>query len=493
MQVSLHQHAGVAASACWCRCISMLVSLHQHAGVAASACRCRCISMQVSLHQHAGVAASACWCRCISMLVSLHQHADKEEMSFKKIPMSKRRPRHNIPLGHSTNFTRTKDEAQRPHRLGNCKLQRPEARHPHAAATNHSFKSSTFTTLAMMVIILMSLDSVIGQSSTKEGSLRPSCGGTLRWVPLLTKRPFTSLLNNAFCPSWMTRHLITKQTQTTHLTLPLKVPVALFCGLCTHPTSTDANLTITHEIGGVLQTVAQTSILTSTGEQKHTERKHECRVQFAVTGPITGSYGSLECSVHYGIRHYTETATYTAYDVPIETKREELDVPGNTAMLTCPAHPDKPTENNPLVHVWYYPLATGPRVAAPTTNPTVTFRLASQEELVVSCATYHLIRLSTVVVTTFRVRKSQTYKLQGDPILNTVDRSRAWDTKKSYGAYGNSEEIEDIEFSTASSAAINLPMVVVAIVSAVGAVLAVFFVIALVKCLRRNNNPRRYR
>ncbi|XP_018011798.1 uncharacterized protein LOC108669027 [Hyalella azteca] len=348
--------------------------------------------------------------------------------------------------------------------------------------------SSTMKFLVIMMVAATILETAKGQNGKSEGSVRPTCSGPLRWVPLITKKPFTTLMNSAYCPSWMTRHLMSKQSQTTHLALPLKVPVAFFCGFCTHPTSVETNLTLSHNIAGVQQDVAQASVKSSTGEEKHESRGHHCKVQFAVTGPITGSYGSLECTVNYGVRTLKETATYTAYDAEIVTTEEIIDVPGNTALLSCPPHPDEPTESNPLVHVWYYPLATGPRVAAPTTNPMVTFRLAFGKELVVSCATYHLLRVSSVVVKTYKVSMSESYQLQGDAIISVGDRRRGWDTEKSYGAYGDSVENEDARYSTVSAAGLDLSMVVVAIVSAVGAVLTVFAGIAVIRCMRRRND-----
>lgn len=133
-----------------------------------------------------------------------------------------------------------------------------------------STKASTSTALLTAVVpALLVLCSVLS-SATAQGEgvaaaaatplasgVRPQCLGFLGWVPLLMKQPYSSLLNNAYCPSWTTRHMMTKQEQHTHLAVPRGVPLAVLCGLCHRPTKLENNVTLQQLAGGEDQLIAQ--------------------------------------------------------------------------------------------------------------------------------------------------------------------------------------------------------------------------------------------
>lgn len=361
--------------------------------------------------------------------------------------------------------------------------------------------ATTLTTVAVVAALLAVcalLPPAAAQAGTDaaatppDGGLRPQCRGVLGWVPLLMKKPYTSLLNNAYCPSWTTRHFMTKQEQHTYLTLPRGVPLAVMCGLCHRPARLATNITLQHIAGGVEQALAQVGVPDG-DDFEHTARGYECRVQYALTGPLKTS-GSITCASQLGIRSMQDTATYTVYDMPIVKTEETLDVHDSKVQLTCPSHSDPETPDNPLVHVWYYPLATSPRIAAPTTNPSVTFRLAAAQPLVVACATYHLLYASKVMVTVFTVKRSQSHQLQGEAILSRKDKNPNWDNEGSYGAYGEVREGESGQASESSGeegAATPLAMPLVAILSATGTAIVVIGVIATARTCRRSRNQAR--
>ena len=147
----------------------------------------------------------------------------------------------------------------------------------------------------------------------------------------------------------------------------------------------------------------------------------------------------------------------------------------NSVELSCPSHPVPEGEGDPIVHVWYYPSSAG--IAAPTTRPKVVFRLFKGDPLVVSCATYHLLTYSDVMVKTYTVSKSESHQLHSEA-------AGSWDGTNRYGqVQGPAAVSED-----GGDGGGGPPTVLVVVLATTGTVLGLVLIITILKCVKKTRS-----
>ena len=338
----------------------------------------------------------------------------------------------------------------------------------------------------LVPLSLLSVLLISGVHSTNTGYRRPLCNEGILWAPFNTVKPFTALLNSAYCPSWTTRHLLTKESQFTHLTLPYGMPFSFFCGAC-YKGSTDLakTLTLKQKVdwdAASPYNLNQVSIKTREGALEFSENGHKCMVEYGITPPLQNS-GSLICETRLGKFYNEETATFSVVKTPIVKTNETLEVRTDTVTLVCPEHP-MPQLTNALTHVWYLPDSPGKKLAASTNNPQVKFRVIASKPLVVACATFHIYGEDRVIEKTFIVRKISTGSFRAQqPSENTqqdyhegVGPGKAAD---SYQVYGEDEVAQSV-----STAGGGLNIVVIIVISTTAVILVLIGLISLPKCLK---------
>ncbi|KAF2359343.1 hypothetical protein FHG87_009905, partial [Trinorchestia longiramus] len=265
----------------------------------------------------------------------------------------------------------------------------------------------------MKFVIILTFTSTIlmvsSPATTEQNSsayVRPVCSNVLRWVPLITKKAFISFMNDAYCPSWTTRHIITKLRQYNDIEIPRGLPFAFVVGVCYRPTRDVYSFSVTVKKSNeeFEQMLEAQEIESKKGSMEHNFRRHECMVKKFLTNNLT-SPGRFICTARFGRLTVKEFVNYAITDVPVVKQLRALRISNSLdkISLTCPGLPVKETEMNPVVHVWY---GAGTEQKNTTMSSTAVINVPHDSQYFkVSCATYNILQNLHARVIDFYIRR----------------------------------------------------------------------------------------
>ncbi|XP_018018209.1 uncharacterized protein LOC108674750 [Hyalella azteca] len=272
--------------------------------------------------------------------------------------------------------------------------------------------------LIVFIFLNVRLSSLVSAMNISN-FVRPTCtqrNSLLRWVPMVTKSPFISFMNSAYCPSWTTRDIITKLPQFTDILIPRGLPFAFVVGVCYRPTSRNYEFTVTQESDAWDEPVTPNMrvIKNSRGHVEHKFRGKECLVRQFLAANITQP-GRFHCTANFGSRTLHDYVNYDISDAPILKKIESILISesAQNISLSCHGMSTEEVANNPIVHVWY---GSGIELQSNLTmNPTAVFNITRDTRAFrVSCATYDLMLNSEVRVTDFFVTRKHSLAEHSD-------------------------------------------------------------------------------
>ena len=252
-------------------------------------------------------------------------------------------------------------------------------------------------------ICLLSLTYLLlrAQALPQEGYVRPQCMRGMPWVIYHAHRPYLMMFNSPHCPSWMTKHIITKERQNTHLTLPKGIPFSAQCGSCWRGLRAQLNFKWREKES--IREMKTLPIRSSRG-LVHSVRGFSCLMAHGLTGPVEAP-GEISCILKFkSNRTMDETITYSVKETPIVIYNQTIFTSRETkqVILECPRHPEAETLDNPLTHVWFEALNTGPSIIEPSNNPIAVIPLSGAFKKV-SCATYHIMNPLSVVIQSYNI------------------------------------------------------------------------------------------
>ena len=234
-----------------------------------------------------------------------------------------------------------------------------------------------------------------------------SCGPKFQWAPPRAPRyPYMTFLNDAICPSWTTRHHITKDPRNNaNLVLPRGVPFAFACGACFQTSKLKANLTLRAD-----QVQAEFQALSGSNGIIHQHSAYmDCLISYGVTSPVS-RYGSLECRLNRGKRLTTETVKFSVRKVDIQEgplRQILITRKSEKALLQCPDTTLTNLKN--IVYVWHSYLETNqilqqnkPEIIIASLRKNVTFT-PTKEVQRLSCSTFDIFNPRKVWRTNYEI------------------------------------------------------------------------------------------